>query len=53
MRLSELHSSKENHWFVRYEDLVADPREVLMELCGFINVPFEERVLSDYASAAN
>ena len=30
---------------VRYEDVVADPHEVLGELCGWLGIPFEDELL--------
>jgi hypothetical protein len=45
-------ASKENHHLVRYEKIIADPRSSLVDLCEFIGVPFEEQMLTDYATAA-
>jgi len=36
-----------SHW-VRYEDLVRDPRGVMERVSSFIGVPFDERVLKPY-----
>lgn len=35
------------HW-IRYEDLVSRPAEVMRELCRFLDVPFHEGVLRPY-----
>ncbi|MBE9126711.1 MULTISPECIES: sulfotransferase family protein [unclassified Coleofasciculus] len=39
---------KPNHILVRYENLVENPRSVLKELCEFIGVEFNEKMLRDY-----
>jgi LPS sulfotransferase NodH len=51
-RVSMMYSTRENHFLVRYEQMVADPRPVLVGLCEFIGVPFEERMLTDYSAVA-
>jgi hypothetical protein len=37
---------------VRYEHLVEEPQSVLTELCRFIGVAFNEKMLRDYSVAA-
>jgi Sulfotransferase family len=37
---------------VRYEDLVNEPREVLERLCGFLELPFTEEMLSYWEGGA-
>lgn len=44
---------KENHHLVRYEKLIEDPGMVLVNLCEFLGVPFEEKMLSDYSKSAD
>jgi pimeloyl-ACP methyl ester carboxylesterase len=39
----------ERHHLVRYEDLVTKPRPVMEKLCQFLEVPFDEAVLTPYA----
>jgi len=51
-RLSVRCLSKKNHLIVRYEELIANPRPVLVALCDFIGVPYEEKMLSDYPAVA-
>jgi len=34
--------------WVRYEDLVEDPDRVSKELCGFLGVPYDPRIVSPY-----
>jgi hypothetical protein len=36
---------------VRYEDLVRDPAPILTELCGFVGLDFDERMLRYYEQA--
>jgi hypothetical protein len=47
-----MYSTKENHWLVRYEELVTDPSEVLLSVWQFLGVLYEGSMLSDYRSAA-
>jgi LPS sulfotransferase NodH len=51
-RISMQCSCKKNHYIVRYEHLIANPRPVIVALCDFIGVPFEEKMLSDYSKVA-
>ncbi|HEX6290282.1 MAG TPA: SDR family NAD(P)-dependent oxidoreductase [Herpetosiphonaceae bacterium] len=34
--------------FVRYEDLVSQPRRVMQDVCDFLELPFDEAVLQPY-----
>ena len=52
IRFSKACLSRENHALVRYEDLIADPSSVVIDLCKFIDVPFEGQMLEDYRNAA-
>lgn len=49
MQLSRMYSTRKNHALISYEDLVAEPSSVLVNLCNFINVPFEEKMLLNYS----
>ena len=53
IRISEQYSSRKNHKLVRYEKLLSNPKSVLVDLCEFVGVPFEEKMLSDYAETAD
>jgi hypothetical protein len=53
VRLSEIYSTKENHTLVRYEELIVEPQPVLINLCKFINIPFEYQMLIDYSTVAS
>lgn len=37
-------SMPSSYYIIRYEDLVADPRSEFRKLCGFLGLPFHERV---------
>jgi hypothetical protein len=43
---------KRNHIAVRYEDLVAEPEEVLKELCAFLDVAYLHDMIEQAALAA-
>ncbi len=43
--LTLLKKSPDNTLFVRYEDLVKDPKTMLKTICSFINIPFSEEML--------
>ena len=48
------HSLKPDFWFeIKLEDLVKNPRDQLINICEFINVPFEENLLKIDLSKAN
>jgi len=51
-RISVSCSQRKNHYCVRYEQLIANPKPVLFALCDFIGVPYEGNMLSDYPTAA-
>lgn len=36
---------------VRYEDLISDPERILTELCAFVGLPFDERMISYHQRA--
>lgn len=52
VRLSSDHLHKPNHTLVQYEQLVEDPRAILIELCEFIGTEFNEAMLQDYGAVA-
>lgn len=43
---------KNNHMLVRYEWLADDPSFVLEEICGFIGIPFDNKMIQEYGVAA-
>lgn len=45
-------ASRNNHFLVRYEQLIADPGPVLAALCDFIGLPYDDKMLSGYTEAA-
>lgn len=47
-RLTRQHLHKENHLLVRYEALVDDPEAVLRDVCRFIGVEYEARMMEEY-----
>jgi phthiocerol/phenolphthiocerol synthesis type-I polyketide synthase E len=38
--------------FIRYEDLVVDPRNILSGVCQFLEIPFDEKVLHPYDNSS-
>ncbi len=36
----------QKHFFLKYEDLVKDPKEVTRSVCEFLNIPWDEKMLS-------
>jgi hypothetical protein len=52
IQISLRHRQESNHTLVRYEDLVEDPKSILMELCQFIGVDFYESMLQGYGDVA-
>jgi hypothetical protein len=48
-RLHRRHTRElgDRYRLVRFEDLVADPPAVLDEICAFVGIPFEERLLDE------
>lgn len=50
-RASGVRLGPERYREVRYEDLVAEPDRVLAELCNFVGLPFDERMLRYHEGA--
>jgi hypothetical protein len=48
IEISQKHLHKSNHTLVRYEELIKEPHEVLGNLCEFIGVQFNKRMLEKY-----
>lgn len=48
-RLHRRHARElgERYRLVRFEDLVADPRSVMIDLCAFVGIPFDDRLLDE------
>lgn len=46
------YSHEQNHILVRYEDLLADTPAAVLQICGFLNIRFEETMLESYKDAA-
>jgi len=51
-RISTKCSVRNNHYIIRYEELVVNPKSALVALCDFIDVPYEEKMLLDYPTVA-
>jgi hypothetical protein len=51
-RISARCLSRKNHYLVRYEQLIVNPKPVLVDLCFFLGVPFDESMLSNYPVSA-
>jgi hypothetical protein len=41
-----------NHYFVRYEELVNEPEEVLQGVCRFLGCEYDEQMISGHSKAA-
>lgn len=52
-RASLQYDAVPNHILVRYEDLVADARPIVVDLCERLDLPFEETMLTGYRSVAS
>lgn len=52
IRISLKNYSKNMHSLIKYEDLIANPKPSLEKICRFIEVPYEEKMLTDYPTAA-
>ena len=52
-RASLRYAATPNHTLVRYEDLVADARPIVVDLCERLDLPFEETMLTGYRSVAS
>ena len=52
VRLSRAYAGRRDHYLVRYEQVVAEPRATLAELCAFLGVTFAETMLSGYQQVA-
>lgn len=52
LEISRRYLAKPNHSLVRYERLVENPRQVLQELCQFLEIEFEESMLHKYGGVA-
>ncbi|AFY80531.1 sulfotransferase family protein [Oscillatoria acuminata] len=48
IEITRRHLHKPNHFLVRYEHLVEDPKAVIQQVCAFIGVEFTENMLEDY-----
>ncbi len=46
------HVEPVRHLQVRFEEMVQDPRGQMERLCGFLRVPFDERMLDPYADSS-
>ena len=44
---------RRNHLLVHYDDLIADPRRVMIDLCRFIGIDFEPGMIEQRAAAAD
>jgi hypothetical protein len=52
-KLSIRYSRRPNHYLVRYEHLVDDPKKILVGVCKFIGIPYEDQMLTDYPDIAS
>jgi hypothetical protein len=52
VQTSRRYIGQPNHQLVRYEDVVQTPQEKLTQLCQFIGIPFDSRMLTDYSAAS-
>lgn len=52
VNITRRHLHKDNHILVKYEKLVDETPKVLQELCEFIGIEFDEKMLEDYQETA-
>lgn len=53
IRASQQYRDRPNHLIVRYEALVEKPERVLGQICQFLNIEFEGKMIDDYAKKAD
>ncbi|NES78856.1 MULTISPECIES: sulfotransferase [Okeania] len=52
VNITSQHLHKDNHILVKYEKLVDDTPTILKELCKFIGIEFDNKMLEDYQETA-
>lgn len=52
IEITQIYFSQPNHTLVKYEQLVENPQVVLMKLCEFLEVSFDEVMLQEYGTAS-
>ena len=45
IRLYELFNHKKQYLLIKYEDMVTEPAAVFKRICGFLDVPFQDKML--------
>jgi len=53
IRISLKYINRNNHFIVKYEHLTENPRKMVVKLCEFLEIPYEEEMITNYSLSAS